>query len=68
MRGSPGYWVPFEPDHYLDLRRVDWAEEERRRWVRYFACEQGAFVYVHGFEAKRVLEALGRLNAARLAQ
>ncbi len=26
MRGSPGYWIRFAPDLYLDLRQSDCAE------------------------------------------
>ena len=65
MGPAPSYWTPYEPDFYLDLRQPDWAQEEAARWVRYFACEQGAFVYIHALQAKRVIEELGRLNAAR---
>lgn len=65
MGPVPSYWTPFEPDFYLDLRRPEWAEEEGQRWVRYFASEQGAFVHVHALHAKRIVEEIGRRNAAR---
>ena len=69
MGPKQGYWTTFEPDHYLDLRQPEWADEERRRWIRYFVCDQGtALVYIHAQEARRVVEGLGRLNAARLPE
>ena len=70
MGPKTGYWTPFEPNHYLDLRQPQWADAERQRWVRYIPCDLGAsaFVYIHALEARWVIEELGRLNAARLPE
>lgn len=68
MRGQRSYWTAFEPDAYLDLRQPEWIAEEAARWIRYVVSDQGAFIHVHGLEARRVVEQLGMLNSARPAQ
>jgi len=68
VRGSPGWWVAFAPDFYLERRQAAWVVEEREQWVRYFVCELGEFVYVHRFHAPRVLAALGGENSVARPQ
>ena len=56
MRGS--HWVTFHPDWYLDLRRPEWAEEERLGYVKFMDLGDGKVVGVHCFHGSRIINTL----------